>query len=53
MSVLSYIVSMGVYMLFLFLFLEYTREKQSFYKWFFILSLFTIPLWFFNLNSFF
>lgn len=53
MSPLSYIVSMGVYMLLLFLFLEYTREKQSFYKWFFILSLLSIPLWFINLHSWF
>lgn len=53
MSVLSYIVSMGVYMLLLFLFLEYTREKQTFYKWFFIVALFSMPLWFLNLHSFF
>ena len=53
MSPLSYIVSMGVYLLFLFLFLEYTREKQKFYLWFFILALFTFPLWFINLSSVF
>ncbi len=50
---LSYIVSMSIYILFLFLFLEYTREKQKFYKWFFILALFTLPLWFINLHSWF
>lgn len=50
---LSYIVSMGIYMLLLFLFLEYTREKQGFYKWFFILALLSIPLWFINLHSWF
>jgi hypothetical protein len=53
MSALSYIVSMGVYLLFLFLFLEYTREKQKFYFWFFILALLSIPLWFINLEGFF
>lgn len=53
MSVLSYIVSMSVYMLFLFLFLEYTREKQKFYLWFFIVALLSIPLWFINLQGFF
>ena len=53
LDVLSYIVSMSIYILFLFLFLEYTREKQNFYKWFFILALFTIPLWFINLDSWF
>jgi hypothetical protein len=42
---------MAVYMLFLFLFLEYTREKQGFYKWFSILALCTFPLWFLNLSS--
>ncbi|AIO18512.1 hypothetical protein KQ51_00632 [Candidatus Izimaplasma bacterium HR1] len=52
-TVLSFIVSMSVYILFLFLFLEYTREKQSFYKWFFILALATLPLWFYNLDSWF
>lgn len=52
-SALSYIVSMSVYILLLFLFLEYTREKQGFYKWFFIVALFTFPLWFLNLNSWF
>lgn len=44
---------MAVYMLFLFLFLEYTREKQGFYKWFSIIALLTIPLWFLNLSSWF
>jgi uncharacterized membrane protein SirB2 len=39
MSNLSIFVSMAVYMLFLFLFLEYTREKQGFYKWFSIIAL--------------
>lgn len=53
LPVLSYIVSMSIYVLFLFLFLEYTREKQRFYKWFFILALFTLPLWFYNLDSWF
>ena len=53
LDVLSYIVSMSIYTLFLFLFLEYTREKQKFYKWFFILALLSIPLWFINLHSFF
>jgi len=50
---LSYIVSMSVYIIFLFLFLEYTREKQNFYKWFFVLALLTVPLWFVNLHSWF
>ena len=50
---LSYIVSMGIYILLLFLFLEYTREKQGFYKWFFILALLSFPLWFINLHSWF
>lgn len=50
---LSYIVSMGVYVLLLFLFLEYTREKLQFTKWFFILALLTLPLWFINLHSWF
>lgn len=53
MSILSYIVSMTMYVLFLYLFLEYTREKQSFYKWFFIVALISIPLWFINLHSWF
>lgn len=44
---------MAVYMLFLFLFLEYTREKQGFYKWFSIIALLTFPLWFINLSSWF
>jgi len=53
MSNLSIFVSMAVYMLFLFLFLEYTREKQGFYKWFSIIALLTFPLWFINLSSWF
>ena len=53
MSILSYIVSMLVYILFLVMFLEFTREKQTFYKWFFILALLSIPLWFINLHSWF
>ena len=53
MSILSYVVSMLVYTLFLVLFLEMTREKQKFYKWFFIFALFSIPLWFINLHSWF
>lgn len=53
MSNLSIFVSMAVYMLFLYLFLEYTREKQGFYKWFSIIALMTIPLWFLNLSSWF
>jgi len=53
MEVLSFIVSMGVYSLFLFLFLEYTREKTQFYVWFFIFALLSIPLWFINLEGFF
>lgn len=53
LDTLSYIVSMSVYILFLFLFLEFTRERQGFYKWFFILSLLSIPLWFINLESWF
>lgn len=53
MSILSYVVSMSVYVLFLVLFLEQTRENQKFYKWFFILALFSIPLWFINLHSWF
>ena len=53
MPALSFIVSMSVYMLLLYLFLEFTREKQGFYKWFFILALLTIPLWFLNLHSWF
>ena len=50
-TTLSYVVSMAVYILLLFLFLEYTREKQGFYKWFFILALLTFPLWFLNLHT--
>lgn len=50
---LSYIVSMGIYVLLLFLFLEYSREKQGFYKWFFILALLSFPLWFINLHTWF
>jgi hypothetical protein len=53
MSNLSIFVSMAVYMLFLYLFLEYTREKQGFYKWFSILAICSFPLWFLNLNSWF
>lgn len=53
MSVLSYIVSMLFYILFLVMFLEFTREKQKFYKWFFIIALSTLPLWFLNLHSWF
>jgi hypothetical protein len=53
MVALSYIVSMGFYMLFLFLFLDHTREHERFYKWFFIAALFTFPLWFLNLEGFF
>ncbi|MGM0436307.1 MAG: hypothetical protein ACQEQA_04580 [Bacillota bacterium] len=53
MDALSFIVSMSTYMLFLFMFLEFTREKEKFYKWFFILALFTFPLWFINLEGFF
>lgn len=53
MPVLSYVVSMGIYMLFLYFFLEFSREKQSFYKWFFILALLSFPLWFLNLHSWF
>lgn len=53
MPILSYVVSMSVYVLLLVLFMEFTREKQGFYKWFFIAALFTIPLWFINLHSWF
>jgi len=53
MPALSYIVSMGIYMLLLFLFLDATREKPKFYKWFFILALFSAPLWFMNDLSWF
>lgn len=53
METLSFIVSMAVYVLFLYLFLEYTREKEKFYKWFFVCALFTLPLWFLNLDSWF
>jgi hypothetical protein len=53
MSNLSIFVSMAVYMLFLYLFLEYTREKQGFYKWFSILAICSFPLWFLNLDSWF
>lgn len=49
--VLSFIVSMMIYILFLFLFLEYSREKKGFYKWFFVIALASLPLWFFNLHS--
>lgn len=53
MSLLSIFVSMAVYMLFLFLFLEYSREKQGFYFWFSVFALCSFPLWFFNLDSWF
>lgn len=53
MPILSYVVSMLFYVLFLVLFLEQTRENQKFYKWFFILALLSIPLWFINLHSWF
>ncbi len=53
MPVLSFVVSMLAYMLFLILFLEFTREKQNFYKWFFIVALLSFPLWFLNLHSWF
>jgi len=53
LSTLSYFVSMGIYVLFLYMFLDFTREKQGFYKWFFILALLTFPLWFLNLHSWF
>jgi len=52
-SNLSIFVSMAFYMLFLFLFLEYSREKQGFYKWFSILAILSFPLWFLNLDSWF
>lgn len=53
MSLLSIFVSMGFYMLFLFLFLEYSREKQGFYKWFSIFAICSFPLWFLNIDSWF
>ena len=53
LPILSYFVSMAVYVLFLFLFLEFAREKQKFYTYFFIAALFTFPLWFQNLDSWF
>jgi hypothetical protein len=40
-------------MLFLFLFLEYSREKQGFYKWFSIIAICSFPLWFLNIDSWF
>jgi len=40
-------------MLFLFLFLEYSREKQQFYKWFSIIAICSFPLWFLNIDSWF
>jgi len=49
----SYVISMAIYVLFLFLFLEYSREKRGFYKWFFVVGLLTFPLWFSNLHSWF
>lgn len=53
MSLLSIFVSMVFYMLFLFLFLEYSREKQDFYKWFSIIAICSFPLWFLNIDSWF
>ncbi len=53
LPILSYVVSMAIYVLLLFLFLEYTREKQGFFKWFFIIGVLTFPLWFINLHSWF
>jgi len=53
LPVLSYFVSMGIYVLFLYMFLDFTREKQGFFKWFFILALLSFPLWFMNLHSWF
>lgn len=53
MPLLSIFVSMVFYMLFLFLFLEYSREKQNFYKWFSIIALCSFPLWFLNIDSWF
>lgn len=53
MPLLSIFVSMVFYMLFLFLFLEYSREKQQFYKWFSILAICSFPLWFLNIDSWF
>lgn len=53
MDVLSYVVSMSVYMLLLFLFLDYSREKPKFYKGFFLFALLTFPLWFLNDLSWF
>ncbi len=53
MPAISYIVSMSVYMLLLFLFLDHCREKPKFYKWFFLLSICTLPLWFMNELSWF
>lgn len=53
MSLLSIFVSMVFYMLFLFLFLEYSREKQGFYKWFSIIAICSFPLWFLNIDSWF
>lgn len=53
MPLLSIFVSMIFYMLFLFLFLEYSREKQQFYKWFSIIAICSFPLWFLNIDSWF
>lgn len=53
MSLLSIFVSMACYMLFLFLFLEYSRQKQRFYIWFSVIALCSFPLWFLNLDSWF
>ena len=53
MSLLSIFVSMAFYMLFLFLFLDHSREKQGFYKWFSIIAICSFPLWFLNIDSWF
>jgi hypothetical protein len=53
MSLLSIFVSMVFYMLFLYLFLEHSREKQGFYTWFSIIALCSFPLWFLNIDSWF
>ena len=53
MSLLSIFVSMVFYMLFLFLFLDHSRERQGFYKWFSIIAICSFPLWFLNIDSWF
>lgn len=53
MPLISIFVGMIFYMLFLFLFLEYSREKQGFYKWFSIIAICSFPLWFLNIDSWF